>query len=104
MSEKILLIDDDDRLVGALRMRLQSLGYEVHTAHDGEMGLSQAALFRPDAMILDIRMPELDGFEVCRHIRAIPDLCAIPIIILSASMEDITARMILEAGGNIFVN
>lgn len=103
MHEQILLVDDDPRLLGALEIRLKAAGYGVQTAPDGFEGISAAALFRPDAIILDVRMPVMDGHEVCRLMRAIPELCDIPIIILSASGERSTSRTVLEAGGNVFV-
>jgi DNA-binding response OmpR family regulator len=103
MPEKVLLIDDDARLVGALQLRLQSVGYEVQTAEDGDRGLSAAAMFRPDVIILDIRMPKMDGFEVCKIIRTVPDLRDVPIVILSASGETATQKAILDAGGNLFL-
>jgi DNA-binding response OmpR family regulator len=103
MPEKVLLIDDDARLVGALQLRLQSVGYEVQTAEDGDRGLSAAAMFRPDVIILDIRMPKMDGFEVCKIIRMVPDLRDVPIVILSASGETATQKAILDAGGNLFL-
>jgi DNA-binding response OmpR family regulator len=103
MSEQVLLIDDDARLVGALQIRLQDAGYQVHTALNGDQGLSMAALYQPNVIILDIRMPEMDGFEVCQIIRTVPELLDVPIIILSASGETSTAQAILQAGGNIFL-
>lgn len=103
MSDKVLIIDDDERLVSALQMRLSAVGYTVHTAHNGDIGLSQAALFQPEAIILDIRMPQMDGHEVCRIMRSVPELEQIPIIVLSASVEDNVTQTILEAGGNLFL-
>ncbi|HUB25302.1 MAG TPA: response regulator [Tepidisphaeraceae bacterium] len=103
MSEKVLLIDDDARLVGALQIRLERAGYEVQTAENGDQGLSLAALFQPDAIILDIRMPKMDGFEVCQIMRTVPELVDVPIIILSASGETGTQKAILDAGGKLFL-
>lgn len=103
MSEQVLLIDDDQRLVNALQMRLSAAGYQVHTAANGYEGLCVAALSRPDVIILDIRMPEMDGYEVCRLIRTVPELRDIPIIILSASIDNYTVQTIIEAGGNVFL-
>src|SRR5262245_8054037 len=104
MSERVLIVDDDDRLVTALRIRLSAAGYEVFTALNGYEGLCEAALFRPDVILLDIRMPELDGYEVCRLIRTVPELCDTPIIVLSASIESPTAARIVQAGGNAFLS
>ena len=103
MSEQVLLIDDDVRLVSALQIRLKDAGYKVHTAHNGDIGVSVAALFQPDIIVLDIRMPEMDGFEVCRLMKAVPELVDIPIIVLSANEETSTMQAILEAGGNVYL-
>jgi DNA-binding response OmpR family regulator len=100
MPKRVLLIDDDERLVAALQIRLTAAGYDIFTACDGDDGLSEAAVFQPDAIILDVRMPKIEGFEVCRVIRSVPELRDIPIIILSATAE---SPEILEAGGNVFM-
>lgn len=100
MQKRVLIIDDDVRLVAALRMRLSAAGYEVLSALNGDFGVSEAALFQPHAIILDVRMPEMDGFEVCRLIRQVPELCEIPILVLSATAG---SEEILKAGGDVFV-
>ena len=100
MPKRVLLIDDDARLVDALQIRLAAAGYDIFTALNGDDGLSEAAVFQPDAIILDVRMPKIEGFEVCRVIRTVPELRDIPIIILSATAE---SREILDAGGNVFM-
>ncbi|HEY1824393.1 MAG TPA: response regulator transcription factor [Acidimicrobiales bacterium] len=80
----VLVIDDDNSLLRALRLGLESEGHEVSVAHDGEHGLSQTALLSPDLVILDIGLPDMDGLVVTRRLRQWSD---VPIIILSATGE-----------------
>jgi DNA-binding response OmpR family regulator len=104
MSDNVLLIDDDERLVSALRLRLSSVGYRVETARNGDEGLSMAAIFQPDVLVVDLRMPEIDGFEVCRLMRTVPELLDTPIIVLSASEDTSACQAALEAGGDAFLH
>ncbi len=84
MAHKILVVDDDKNLRLVLRAHLTRAGYQVVTASDGREALSMAFQERPDLIILDVMMPHMDGWEVCRRIRAMSD---IPIIMLTARAE-----------------
>jgi two-component system, OmpR family, response regulator MprA len=79
---RILVVDDDRAVRDALRRALTLGGYEVHVAEGGETGLAQVAASQPDAMVLDVMMPDLSGIEVCRHLRR--DGNRIPILMLTA--------------------
>jgi DNA-binding response OmpR family regulator len=103
MCKRILIVDDDARLVSALQVRLLAAGFVVHTAHDGELGLSQAALLHPDVILLDIRMPEMDGLSVCQYVRGVPELQDVPIIVLSAAPDCSIGDKVIEAGGQAFL-
>jgi two-component system, OmpR family, response regulator MprA len=81
MGTRILLIDDDPKLVPLLERGLAYEGFEVLTAGDGESGLELANARRPHVVLLDIAMPDPDGFEVCRRLRLVQDM---PIIMLTA--------------------
>ena len=70
MAERILIADDDDDILEAVRINLELEGYEVHSARDGLEALDRARAVQPDLILLDIVMPGLDGFEVCRDLRA----------------------------------
>ncbi len=98
--EKVLIIEDDDNLQEALRYRLEQDGYEVHSAMDGEQGLDLAREAQPDLIVLDIMMPVLDGFEVCRILR---QETAVPIIILTAKGEEVDRVVGLELGADDYV-
>jgi two-component system, OmpR family, response regulator MprA len=79
---RILVVDDDRAVRDALRRALTLGGYEVHTADGGEEGLAQVAASAPDAVVLDVMMPDLSGVEVCRHLRRAGD--RVPILMLTA--------------------
>ena len=81
---RLLLIDDDSRLTPLLERGLAYEGFEVHVADNGEAGLEVAARVSPNVVLLDIAMPGIDGFEVCRRLRLSHDA---PIIMLTARDE-----------------
>jgi DNA-binding response OmpR family regulator len=80
MREKVLMIDDDVELLGLTQMWLQNAGYDAVTAEDGSTGLRRVYSSRPDLVLLDVNMPRLDGWEVCRRIR---DMSDIPVIMVT---------------------
>ncbi len=85
MSSKarILVIDDRERMVKIVQRILEKEGYEVLTAFDGLEGLRKAQEKKPNLIILDIIMPEMDGYEVCRRLQSDPDTAAISILLLT---------------------
>ncbi len=84
MSELILIADDDEDVASAVEVNLQLEGYEVHLAHDGIEAVEQARMLQPDLILLDVVMPGLDGFEVCRQLRADPRTMNSAVILLTA--------------------
>ena len=97
---KLLVIDDDAALLRALRIGLQSLGHEVAVATTGTRGLSETALLRPDAVVLDLGLPDIDGVEVCRRIR---EWSEVPIIVLSADDNEDRKVAALDIGADDYV-
>ncbi len=97
---KVLVVDDDLALLKALRIGLTARGDEVATAHTGADGITQVALFHPDLVILDLGLPDLDGLEVCRRIRAFSD---IPIVVLSAYGDEHRKVEALDGGADDFI-
>jgi two-component system, OmpR family, response regulator MprA len=77
----VLVVEDDTDIAGVLRRSLDKEGYEVRVAGDGESALDEAGVFSPDAVVLDLGLPKLDGVEVCRRLRTEGD---VPILILTA--------------------
>ncbi len=101
MPAKILLIDDDPDILMALTLILESKGYQVVTARDGLEGLVKVKMDNPDLMVLDLMMPRMDGFAVCKELRK-PEwekYRHIPTLILTSVREDASRRRYeLETG------
>ena len=98
---KILAVDDDDSIRELLEMQLKRNGYETLTAADGQAALEQAA--KADLVLLDVMLPGIDGFEVCRRLKADPSTQAIPIIMLTAKAEEIDKVLGLELGADDYM-
>ncbi len=91
-KKKILIVEDEESLLKLESILLTSKGYEVHGVGDGRAALEAVASIKPDLVLLDIMLPEIDGFEVCRRIKANEETSHIPVIMLTAkkSREDMT--------------
>ncbi|MDP3919914.1 MAG: response regulator [Candidatus Omnitrophota bacterium] len=87
-KNKILFVDDERTIVILVKNRLKKNGYEVITAGDGEEALEKCRSNKPDLAILDINMPKINGFQLCRLLREDEKLKDIPIIVLSAFVRD----------------
>jgi DNA-binding response OmpR family regulator len=94
---KILIIDDEPNIIELARLYLEESGFGVISATSGTEGLARLAEFKPDFVILDLMLPDIDGFEVCRHIRSQSD---IPILMLTARKEDVDKIVGLELGAD----
>jgi DNA-binding response OmpR family regulator len=99
-EQTVLVVEDEDNLLEALKYNLVREGYQVHTARDGDEGLAAARSSRPDLVILDVMLPRLDGFELCRILRRETN---IPIMILTAKGEEIDRVVGLELGADDYV-
>ena len=100
---RILIVDDNPTNVKVLQTRLAAEGYEVLTAADGEEGLAAARQHTPDLILLDVMMPKLDGFEVCRRLRADAAFPFTPIIMVTAMADSKDVVAGLEAGGDEYL-
>jgi two-component system alkaline phosphatase synthesis response regulator PhoP len=104
MSKGIVLaIDDESDLIELVRYNLLSEGYDVIGAGDGESGLSLAAQEKPDLILLDLMLPGMDGFDVCRALRSETKTAEIPIIILTAKTSEPDRIVGLELGADDYV-
>ncbi|HUU91103.1 MAG TPA: response regulator [Phycisphaerae bacterium] len=101
---KILVVDDYPANVKLIRRNLEAEGYETVAAYDGEEALEKVAAEKPDLILLDILMPKLDGFEVCRRIRADEATAVVPIIMVTALRETEDRIQGLEAGADDFLS
>ncbi len=99
----VLVIDDDAEIVRGLRIRLGAAGYQVLTAGDGERGLTTAIEDRPDAILLDIRMPGMDGLAVLAELRNHAETRSIPVVVMSANVVEQTRQKALALGARYFV-
>lgn len=103
MPAKVLIVDDSAPSLKLMRYELEKAGFRVLTASSGREGLSLARCERPDLILLDVLMPEMDGFEACRRLKACPELCSTPVLMWTAldSTGDIVRG--LEAGAQDYV-
>ena len=100
-SELILLVDDEPSIIQLARMYFERDGFRIHEAMDGEAALEAVAKHHPALIVLDVMLPKLAGFEVCRKLRASGDLT--PIIMLTARDEDIDKILGLELGADDYL-
>src|SRR5271157_535003 len=92
MLPRILIVDDERDFIELVQYRLAGLGCEFIVANDGVQALSQARQFKPDLILLDILLPDLDGLSVCEILRRQPATKKIPVIFVSALSGDVTRR------------
>jgi two-component system, OmpR family, KDP operon response regulator KdpE len=100
VTERVLVVDDDRALLRALSIGLEARGYEVVTARTGEDGVVLSSLRQPDLVVLDLSLPDIDGVEVCRRIRAFSD---VPILVLSALGSEERKVEALDRGADDYV-
>ena len=100
---KVLVVDDDPGIRDVVCFALQKAGYATTTAADGEQALARFAADPPALVVLDILMPELDGVEVCRRLRADARGRAVPIVFLSSKDDEVDRIVGLEVGGDDYV-
>lgn len=98
---RVLIVDDEPAIVTALTTRLRAAGYETLTAHDGRQALQTASEAKPDLMLLDRRLPEMDGLSVLAACRESPDTKRIPVVVLSGLEADRQAAV--QAGADAFL-
>lgn len=103
MAKKILVIDDEPRLLKAITIRLKASDYEVITGQDGAEGLEKAKSLNPDLIVLDILMPKMDGYEVCRLLKFDEKYKSIPVIMLTAKAQDIDKAMGKKVGADDYI-
>jgi two-component system alkaline phosphatase synthesis response regulator PhoP len=99
LNKRILVVDDEPDFCSALQCNLEKQGFEVDVAFDGGECLSKVKADPPDAIILDIMMPDMDGCAVCKAIKTDKRLQAIPIVMLTAAVAPVTAVLYSPDGG-----
>ncbi|MFL7808751.1 MAG: response regulator transcription factor [Anaerolineae bacterium] len=97
---RVLAVDDEPRYIWAIRAVLEGVGYETLAANDGETALELAAVEAPDLILLDIRLPDMDGYTVCQRIR---EFSKVPIVMLTALADEAEKVRGLDAGADDYV-
>ena len=99
-KQRILIVDDEPQITRVLRRSLATHGYDVHVASDGESAIQTFSDWAPDLVVTDLSMPNMDGLELCRNLRAVSQL---PIIVLSVRGEERMKVQALDAGADDYV-
>ncbi|MCU0651882.1 MAG: response regulator [Candidatus Omnitrophica bacterium] len=102
-KKRILLVDDEKDLVEMVKMRLEASGYEIIPAYDGQEGLEKARKEIPDLIILDIMLPKMDGYKVCRLLKFDEKYKKIPIIMFSARAQESDQSTGKEVGADGYI-
>jgi DNA-binding response OmpR family regulator len=103
MRKKILLVEDDSSLLELLRIHLEDAGFSISTAQNGVEALEKARATAPDTVVLDLVLPELDGFEVCEALRNDATTATKPIIVVTGLNSEMTRYAGLESGADEYV-
>lgn len=103
MKKRVLLIEDDPSAVRLVSYTLEQEGYEVLTATNGLEGLKKVREEAPDLLVLDVMLPGLDGFEVCRRLRADEQTAGLPVLMLSAKAQEIDKTTGLKVGADDYL-
>lgn len=102
-AKKILIVEDERDILQLVKMYLEKEGFHTLTAATGSEGLKLARTEKPDLLILDLMLPEMDGLEVCKRLRSAPETAMVPIIMLTAKAEESDTVIGLELGADDYV-
>lgn len=100
MAKNILIVEDEKPIADIVKFNLEKEGYKTSVAYDGEEGLHKAITLNPDLILLDVMLPKLDGFQVCRKIR---ETSTVPILMLTAKEEEVDKVLGLEMGADDYI-
>ena len=103
MPHRILIVDDEPNIVLSLDFLLKSKGYDIAIANNGADALQQAETFQPHLVVLDVMLPVIDGFEVCRQLRADPSQQGVKILLLTARGRATEIQRGLDEGANAYI-
>jgi DNA-binding response OmpR family regulator len=99
----VLIVDDDAFIRRLVRMKVEQLGHAVEEAGDGEEGLRKALQIQPDLILLDLMMPKMNGLEMCRRLRAMPEGRQVPVIMLTAKAQERDVEAGFAAGASDYL-
>lgn len=103
MSKKILVIDDEKNILLTLNLILRNEGYDVLVASDSLDGVIKAGELKPDLILLDICLPRVDGYSVCRSLRCDVDIDKVPIVFMSSKNQEEDIKEAFDSGGNDYL-
>ncbi|MDP2912017.1 MAG: response regulator [Candidatus Omnitrophota bacterium] len=102
-KKRILIVDDEEDIVNVLRFRLEANNYAVLSASEGQEGLNKARTEKPDLIILDLTLPKLDGYKVCRMLKFDESYKSIPIIMFTARAQKKDEELGMEMGADAYI-
>jgi two-component system alkaline phosphatase synthesis response regulator PhoP len=102
-SKKILIVEDEPDILQLVKLYLEKEGFRTSTAVNGAQALKKVKEDKPDLIVLDLMLPEIDGLEVCKRLRSVPDTAMLPIIMLTAKAEESDTVIGLELGADDYV-
>jgi DNA-binding response OmpR family regulator len=103
VTKKILVVDDEKDLVELVSVQLEAHGFEIVTGYDGQEALDKARFEKPDLIILDIMLPKIDGYKVCRMLKFDEKYKHIPIIMFTAKSMEEDRKMGMEVGADVYI-
>jgi len=98
-KKRILVVDDEPDFCSIVQGQLEKEGFEVELAYNGVEGMEKVQANPPDAIVLDVMMPEKDGYEMCKELKADSHLCEIPVLLLTAVASHVTSTRYSHADG-----
>jgi two-component system alkaline phosphatase synthesis response regulator PhoP len=102
-TQKVLAVDDEEPILELLKYNLEKEGYDVKVASNGHVAVDIARKFKPDLVLLDIMMPQMDGVETCRQLRAMPDMVNTFIVFLTARSEEYSEIAAFDVGADDYI-
>jgi len=103
MAKKILAVDDEKHILRLVQINLEKAGYEVLTGTNGREALEMVRAEKPDLVVMDVMMPEMDGFEALQKLKADPELAEIPVIMLTAKAQDADVFHGWQSGADLYL-
>ena len=104
LADVVVLVDDEPNIRETVAFILEAEGVDVFTANDGEAGLELVYSKRPKVVLLDVMMPRMDGYEVCRRLRSMPDLASIYVVVLTAKGRKADELQAMEVGADLYLS
>ena len=102
-SYKVLVVDDEEPILELLKYNLEKEGYDVKVANNGQLGVDIARKFKPDLVLLDVMMPQMDGVETCRQLRTMTDLVNTFVVFLTARSEEYSEVAAFDVGADDYI-